>query len=319
MLKSQRQTEDEAIGWVIRLRDGSAEDWEAFTAWLEADPANLAAYDVAALADADSEALPAAAPTPAWQPAPAIPAIPRRSRDRRAFLGWGIAASLALFAGWFGVAESGSGYTVETAPGEQRTIALEDGTRIELNGSTRVRLDKDRPRFAELDRGEALFRVVHDGARPFEVEAGGSLLRDLGTVFNVVRTDASLDVAVSEGAVLFEPDGERKNLSPGMALSKARGARAQVTRVDNDAIGAWRQGRLVYSGAPVSRIAVDLGRNLGVDVKTEAGVGVRPFSGVIMLDGGKEEVLSRAAALLGLEVARAGDGWVMKMSTGAGS
>ena len=318
MLKSQRQMEDEAIGWVIRLRDGDAETWEAFTIWLEADPAHLAAYESAALVDADAEALPPAAPAPAWQPAPAVP-NPRHSASRRAFLGWGIAASLALFAGWYGIAESGSAYSVETGAGEHRTIALEDGTRIELNGGTRVMLDKDRPRFAELEHGEALFRVVHDEAHPFEVEAGGALLRDLGTVFNVVASDRMLDVAVSEGAVLFDPDGERKNLSPGMALIKAKGAPALVSKVDNDAVGAWRQGRLVYSGAPVSRIATDLSRNLGIAVTAAADAGSRPFSGVIMLDGADEEVLSRAAALLGLKADRSGDGWILKMSTGAGS
>ena len=33
------------------LRDASPQDWETFTAWLEADPAHAAAYDIVALAD----------------------------------------------------------------------------------------------------------------------------------------------------------------------------------------------------------------------------------------------------------------------------
>ena len=32
MTDAQRQIEDEAIGWVIRLRDAAPEDWAEFTA-----------------------------------------------------------------------------------------------------------------------------------------------------------------------------------------------------------------------------------------------------------------------------------------------
>ena len=43
MLTDRDRIDAEAIGWVIRLRDGSAADWEAFTVWLEADSAHLGA------------------------------------------------------------------------------------------------------------------------------------------------------------------------------------------------------------------------------------------------------------------------------------
>jgi transmembrane sensor len=318
MLKTERDNDEEAIGWVIRLRDASAEEWEAFTSWLEADPAHLEAYERAALADADAEALPSepARPIPVVE-MPARPSAPRSGR--RMFLGWGIAASLALFAGWFSIAGSDGPYSIETAPGERQTIALDDGTRIELNGGTKITLDEDRPRYAALDRGEALFRVVHDDAHPFEVEAGGTVLRDLGTVFNVVRDDGALDVAVSEGSVLFDPAGERKTLSPGMALTKVAGRPAKVVLVGNDTVGAWREGRLVYSAAPISRIVGDLSRNLGMKVVAAPQIGDRPFSGVITLDGNGEEVLAKASSLIGVQLDRSGDRWIMKTGTGAGS
>ena len=43
---------DEAIAWHVRLQAGGAEDWDAFMAWLEADPARSAAYDEVKFADA---------------------------------------------------------------------------------------------------------------------------------------------------------------------------------------------------------------------------------------------------------------------------
>lgn len=317
MLKAQGQIDSEAIGWVIRLRDASAADWEAFTAWLEADPGHLAAYEEAASADAGAEGLagPAAPAEPAWRPS--AERAPVR-HGRRAFLGWGIAASLALAAGWTLLpGPEGGAYAVQTAPGERRNVDLPDGSRIALNGATRIVLDKARPRFARIERGEALFDVVHDDSRPFEVEAGDDLLRDMGTVFNVMHDGQALEVAVSEGAVLFNPGREAKSLRPGMAVRKVRGAPLWTGRAEG--VGAWREGRLVYASAPASRIAADLSRNLGVTVGVQGAAAELPFSGVIALDGPPREVLERTAALLGLRLSRSSAGWTLSTGTGAAS
>ena len=309
MLRTKREVEEEAIAWVIRLRDAGEEEWSAFTAWLEADPVHAEAYDEAALADAEAEALVPAAPLPAPVPEPANdePARP----GRRAFFGWAVAASLALVAGFTFLGTGDGTQVIETGAGERHEIALEDGSRILLNASTRVVLDEDRPRFARLEQGEALFRIVHDDARPFEVEAGDSLLRDLGTVFNVVHEPQRLEVAVAEGEVLYNPAREAKHLLPGMALAKVQGEPLRVAEVEKEGIGAWRENRLVYTEAPLSRVAADLSRNLGVPVTVESSVAARPFSGVIMLDGEKGAVLRRASALLGLAARREGEGWIL--------
>ncbi|MFN7000190.1 MAG: FecR family protein [Elioraea tepidiphila] len=311
--------DDEAIGWVIRLREAGDADWAAFTEWLEADPAHAAAYDEAALADADAATL-----LPAEPATPARPVLPARSAParpgRRAFLGWGVAASLALVAGLSVVTLGGDGgYTVATGAGERREIALDDGSRILLNGASRVALDEDRPRFARLEEGEAMFHIVHDETRPFEVAAGDALLRDLGTAFNVVREGERLHVAVAEGEVVYNPGREARHLQPGMALTRSANGSLRVGEIDAAAVGGWRDGRLVYSGAPLAEVAADLSRNLGVAVRVAPAAGQRPFSGVIMLDGGAETVVARAAALLGLTARRDGKGWLLAMRDGAGS
>jgi transmembrane sensor len=317
MLKTKQDIDAEAIGWMIRLRGGTAADWEAFTVWLEADPAHLEAYEAAALVDEAAAGL---------APAPAPSALPERQpagrsaasgQGRRALLGVGIAASLAVAAGWTVWGADGGVRAVETGPGERRTVDLADGSRIMMNGDSRLLLDEDRPRFARLERGEALFRIVHDEARPFEVEAGGSLLRDMGTVFNVARDGHQLEVAVSEGAVLFNPAGEARNLSPGMALRKNGGDPSTLRRIDVAAVGAWRRGRLVYSAAPAKQIAADLSRNLGLDVGVTGAAAAQPFSGVILLEGSPQEVLGRTAALLGLDLTRSGSAWTLSKGRGA--
>lgn len=311
MVTANRQIEEEAIGWVIRLRDADADGWEAFTAWLEADPVHLVAYEEAALADAEADALPPLPKPAAPAPSPIEFASPHRTAraPRRTFLGWAAAASIMLTGGYVALGLGGSGYSVETGAGERRMIALEDGSRIELNGGSKISLNRERPRFAKLEQGEALFHVVHDDRRPFEVEAGNALLRDMGTVFNVVADNGKLEVAVSEGAVLYDPAGDATTLTPGMALRKEGAAPAAVQAIESHAIGSWREGRLVYSAAPISRIAADLSRNLGTTIVADQGVSSRPFSGVILVGGTQREVLERSAALLGLGLQRSGEGW----------
>lgn len=309
-MKNRKEIEAEAVGWVIRLREAGEADWDAFTLWLEADPEHLAAYEEAALVDGEAEGLtPGPAPIPAIEEERVV-ALPARA-PRRHFLGWAAAASILLTGTYVVLGSGGAPYAVETAAGERRVIALDDGSRIALNGGTRVTLDPDRPRYARLETGEALFEVVHDESRTFEVEAGGALLRDMGTVFNVLAERERLEVAVSEGAILFNPAREAATLTPGMALRRTAGQPARVERVGADAVGGWRQGRLAYSAASVGEVAGDLTRNLGVRVAADRSVASLPFSGVIGLDGSREQVLARSAALLGLSLKRAGDGWLL--------
>lgn len=309
--------EEEAIAWVVRLRDAGAADWAAFTDWLEADPAHQAAYEEAALADLDAEDLaPALRPIqPAWTPA----AEPAQRPNRRRFLGWGggaIAAAVAGLVAYTTIPAGAALYAVETRPGEHRRIDLADGSHIDLNGATRIQLDRNNARFASLERGEALFTVVHDEANPFEVDAAGTRMRDLGTTFNVVAERGAIEVGVSEGRVLFDPQGAAVDLAPGMSLRRvAGGARAVVTRGEPDAIGGWRAGRLSYRSATVAQVASDLTRNLGVTVQASPAVAQQSFTGVIMLAPDKGTAVRRAASLLGVSAGRSGEGWLLTVGS----
>ncbi len=293
----------DAIAWTIRLRHADAEDWEAFTAWLEADRAHLEAYEEVAAADAGLEALPTAAPRPVVHEEPAREA---RWGGRRMVLGWGIAAALVGVLGYSAMPGAESSYFVETAAGERRSIALKDGSSIHLNGNSRVQLDRDEPRFARLERGQALFEVVHHDSAPFKVEAGRTVIRDLGTVFDVVHEGDSVAVEVAEGAVSFEAGAEQVNLSAGMT---ARAARGEVTagRLEAETIGGWRRGLLSYSSASLGDIALDLSRNTGITVRASPDVAERRFSGVIMLDADRPKLMRRVSALLEVDVRRSGE------------
>lgn len=300
---------EEARRWVIRLQDGAFADWDAFSDWLERDPAHLTAYNAAVDADAAMAELFRLAPANAVEPP--VPA-PRRLY----WIGGGaVAAALALALGWTSLSGPDARRDYATRPGERREIALADGSKMVLNGATRVALlDK---RHAELIEGEALFEVRHDAADPFVVQAGDVTLEDAGTVFNVVRDETGLRVSVAEGAVIYQPRAEALRLSPGDALTVTAAGRLEVARTPLADVGAWRGGQLVYRNATLDRVTADVSRNLGVRVRAGKGTGAIPFTGTISTQGGPGAVIERVAALTGTRATRVGDGWTLDAIDGA--
>jgi len=118
---------------------------------------------------------------------------------------------------------------------------------------------------------------------------------------------------VSEGVVIYNPKAENVRLTAGKTLRAADAeGQVRVGATDPGVIAAWRQGRLIYSAAPLSAVAADLSRNLGILVTAAPGVAARPFSGVIRIDGDRQAVRGRVGALLGVAVRPAGDGWTLE-------
>lgn len=300
---------EDARNWVIRLQDTAFADWDAFADWLERDPAHLSAYNAALDTDAVMAGLFAHAPVQDLEPAPQ----PRRKLYW--ISGGAVAAALALVVGWTSLEGPASRVEYATGPGEHREVALADGSKMVLNGATKVAvLDK---RAAELITGEALFEVRHDAANPFIVKTGGVVLQDAGTVFNVVRDEAGLRVSVAEGAVIYQPGAEAVHLAPGDALNVPASGTAQLSRTVAADVGAWRGGQLVYRNATLDRVAADLSRNLGIQVRAGKGTEAIPFTGTISTQGGPGAVIERIAALTGTRATRAGKGWTLDTIDGA--
>jgi transmembrane sensor len=303
-----REMEEEAIAWLIRQRDPSFDDWEMFEAWLAADAAHARAYAETAAADRDLDALLAEVSWPA-EPDLDEPVVP----SRRRWLGGALAASVALAvtAGSWLASPSRDLYSVQTAAGERRTVILAD-TRLELNGETRIQLDRKDQRFARMERGQALFTVKHDPAHPFRLETADATLVDAGTTFEVTTGGGALDLAVSEGMVVVDPGKAGIDVPAGQRFTLAKGQRTgRLSAVRPADVGAWRGGQLFYDGAPLSRVAADLQRNLGVPVSVSTAAAERPFRGVVRLDGGVEPTMARLGVLLGANVRRSGKGWVI--------
>jgi transmembrane sensor len=299
----------EAIGWHLRLRDGDAAAWEAFAAWLEGDPARSAAYDAVALAD---QVLTAEAfPVP-----PAIAAnddfVTSSGRRHRRWAGALAAVAAALLAAWLAIPRLMPGpdrYEVATAAGEHRMVTIAPGSTVELNGGTRLILDHNDPRTAELAAGEAAFTIVHDPAHPFTVVAGAHRVQDAGTSFDLVRDGDDFTVSVIEGALVYDPGGVAVRLAAGRTLHAGGDGHAIVGNADPAAMAGWRRGRLSYTATPLTDVARDLSRNLGVRIMVDPAVATLPFTGSIRVDRDAAATVAGFASTLGLAARREGAAW----------
>jgi transmembrane sensor len=168
---------------------------------------------------------------------------------------------------------------LSTALGEQRSVLLADGSRTTLNTAStiEVTLRKGR-REVRLVRGEALFEVAHDAARPFVVRAGNALLKDVGTQFNVDMRSDSTTVTVVEGQVAVDsavadksataPAGHLAGEIAGGLILGANdrvvvtpaGVGAPQRGVDVAASVAWTQRQLMFEHRPLSQVAEEFNR-----------------------------------------------------------
>ena len=305
---------DEAALWMARARDPRFDDWDGLTAWLEADPAHNLAYE-AAFAAHDLTADARLMETPAIAPGPV-----GATRRVAWWAGGGIgvaAAAAALFVVLMPTAGTALMVT-ETGPGEQRTVGLPDGTQIALNGGSRLVLNAKDGRTARLERGEAMFSVVHDEARPFTVDVGGQRLVDLGTRFDVLRSARGSEIAVVEGAVLYDPEGAAVRLGPGRVLRKSdRSNLVEVSDIDPAIVGTWRSGRLIYRGARLGRVADDIARLTGEPISIAPDLAERAFTGVIVVpDGDRGRFINRLGLVLDVDIAKRSQGYYLTARAG---
>ncbi len=251
-----------AAAW-IRQRD--------FWDWSEADQIKLDAWRAESLAhEAAFLRLDAAwnrterlaalrAPKRGWLPA---------SRARR-----GIVRAVAGLAALVIVCAAGANYLFAprekiyaTQVGGHRTVALADGSQIELNTDTVLRLAVD-GRGAFLDRGEAYFQIRHDAIHPFVVTTAKHRVIDLGTKFLIRNDNDRLEVSLMEGRARFETanaTGRKRStgLTPGdfaVATADSMSVTKKPAREMANELG-WRRGVLIFRHTTLADAVAEFNR-----------------------------------------------------------
>lgn len=243
------EIERTAAEWAAKVDGGAmpADQRPAFDAWLAADPRHLGAYLKVEAALARVSRLGAEAQSRLG----ADTVVPFRTVQRRRWVMVGaIAACLTL------VVTGGTAWKVnsfaaayETGIGEMRTVALPDGSSITLNTGTRAVVHYSLwARDVTLDKGEALFDVAKNKARPFTVAAGDFSVRAVGTSFAVTRIEQRpFTVTVREGTVAISGSritGTTMVSAGSQAVALTSGVEVQTAQLSHDL--AWLEGRVFF-------------------------------------------------------------------------
>jgi transmembrane sensor len=302
------EVEAQAIAWVIRLRDADAAGWAAFTQWLEQSPVHSAAFDAAALADRQIASAMAASPD-------ALPGLKGANDNHRQPLARWIAIAATLLLGLVAYPLyriTFPNYAIETQLGEQRVVALADGTKIALNGGTRLLVRRSDERQITMDRGEASFTVVHNAKDPFTVQTPAGTFVDLGTIFNIRQDGDVIETSVSQGRVRFESQATPVLVAEGQILQvKGPGSKPTVSDQAQSDQSDWQAGRLSYQSQPLPRVATDLSRLLGVRIAIDGSLAEHRFTGSLVVNRSDPQAMVGIAALLGVTAKPDQDGWIL--------
>lgn len=255
----------EASAWLAILhgpnRTHTAE--KGFAQWMKKSPGHARAFEEA---------------TSIWEEASGLASrsLPaRRLREEPAFrprllrYAAGVAVlSLAVVAGVLYVREAG----VRTDIGEQRLLALEDGTRVILNTHTRVVVSYSRAaRQIELKDGEALFEVARQPNRPFIVTAGDRRIEALGTSFSVRRENHEVAITLVDGKVAVSPVAARSTpaeasaastitLNPGERIVFAEASPARKDHPQLDKLLAWQRREVAFDNVALADAVNEMNR-----------------------------------------------------------
>lgn len=271
---------DIAARWAVREdRQLSTTEAAELKAWLAADPRHAAAFE-------DARA--------SWDFFRALGSAVRRAPVAKPPRKWPIpvtlAAAAAVLIGF--VALNPARVQRPTPPDSTaassaliiRTLA--DGSVVQLKDGARI-VEKFsvEERRVRLEAGEAFFSVRPE-TRPFLVDAGGVIVRAVGTAFAVRREQQAVDVVVTEGVVQVGspaqpaalpaapaqvPGGTVAVVTAGNRATVARPAEGRpapvavraISREEIDRTLAWSGRMIELAGATLGELVAEFSRRSG--------------------------------------------------------
>ncbi|WP_455824148.1 FecR family protein [Pseudomonas graminis] len=298
----QHSITEAAAEWAVRLHAGALNEQEQaeLQHWIACDSRHEAALRFAEQTWAALGEVHKDDTVHRQRPATAPPPMRRATRRRP----WRRAAAVALVVlvagiGWVRGPDALLHLQADyvTQKGEVRTVRLADGSTVELDSASAIRLDYDGvQRRVSVIQGSAIFDVapmVGKETRPFVVQSAGGQTRALGTRFVVEREDDDQAwVGVLHHSVALSLQASAKKGPSDRVLKEGQAARyslqdgiVALDQLDVERATSWRRGVLIFDRQPLAKVVEQLNRyRPGRVVLTDADLGNREVSGVFRLD-----------------------------------
>lgn len=171
--------------------------------------------------------------------------------------------------------------TLNTPNGGGYRLQLDDGTGVWLNAASSIRF----PSRFEGNRdvvlnGEAYFEVAKDEKRPFTISINGTVVKVLGTSFNIkgFKEDSIVYTTLIAGAVSVSNGAAKVKLEPGiMATSKDN--KVMTAEGNLGQVLAWRSNRFVFKDAALPELIKEMQRWYDVRIELTSKVGSATLTG----------------------------------------
>ncbi|MFY1840038.1 FecR family protein [Achromobacter xylosoxidans] len=302
----------QAVQWMVRLCSGSAtaDDQSRFRQWCEAAPAHARAWQALQTSvGAPLQALRAAG-MPCADGSP-LRDLLARGPSRRQFLGKTLAlVGVGVGSAWLGRHLWLARADVSTGTAQRLSIALEDGSRLDLDAHTAVRLEfTDAVRRVRLLHGALVAAVTRDTRRPFGVTTEDGTAWTHGAEYMVRKgTGHSLAAVLLREARIDSRSGQQMDLGQGRAACYGADGIQALEAESATALAAWRQGRLDVLDAPLAVVADALRPYMPGALHLSERAAALRVQGVFPLDH-PDQAWAALAATLPLTVTRYG-GWL---------
>lgn len=171
-----------------------------------------------------------------------------------------VAASFLLIAGavWLYTFQQRVNEIRLTTETNTHVASLPDGSVVTLNHRTNFEYPSAFPgnqRLVKLASGEAFFNVAHDKAKPFFIIAGKTMIRVVGTSFNVKYKKGMVEVIVETGIVEVSKNGQIIRLLPGeKAVLKNASERLEKERNTDRLYTYYRSKEFEAKDTPLWRV-----------------------------------------------------------------
>nr|WP_286670484.1 FecR domain-containing protein [Fodinibius salsisoli] len=186
--------------------------------------------------------------------------------------------------------------TRSTAFGEKRLLTLSDGSTVQLNANSTLKLPESPAGDLQLWlKGEAYFNIVHKkGAqkRTVTVHTPDGNVQVLGTKFNVNTFNKGTEVVLKEGKVrvgVIDKTGHyraNRTMKPGeLSQFTAEHEEILITQVNPELYTSWTDDKLIFDHTPIVDVAERIEHIYGVElVMMDHEIGETEISGSIPND-----------------------------------